>query len=77
MSLLDVRKVYVVQDRETGAFVDINMGFVTSLKHAVRADSYDVVRESMNGALFEGRIECPSGYDVHALYEPSNEWERG
>lgn len=75
MSLLDVRRVYVVQDRATGSFVDINMGFVFSLKNAARAESLDVVRESMNCALYDGTLDCPMGYDVHSFFEASNEWE--
>jgi len=75
MSLLDVRRVYVVQDRATGSFVDINMSFVFSLKHAARAESLDVVRESMNCALYDGTLDCPMGYDVHTFFVPANEWE--
>ncbi|WP_153132870.1 hypothetical protein [Dechloromonas hortensis] len=74
MSLLDVRQVFVVQDRATGAFVDLDMGFVTSLKHAARAASVESVRESMHFALHDGGIECPLGYDIHSFFEASDEW---
>lgn len=67
--LTDVRQVWVVQDRASGAFVDINMGFCCSLRHAARAESLDVAHESMDSALYEGLIECPEGYEVHVLYE--------
>ena len=69
MALVDVRKVYVVQDRESGAFVDLDMGFVSSLRHAARAESEDIVRESMDFALYDGQLSCPSGYEVHSFYE--------
>lgn len=69
MPLLDVRPVYVVQDKESGAFVDINMTFVTSLRHAARADSVETARETMNFALYDGQITCPEGYELHCLYE--------
>lgn len=69
MALLDVRPVFVVQDRESGAFVDINMGFVSSLRHAARADSKAVAHESMNCAILDGLLSCPEGYEVHMFYE--------
>lgn len=75
MPLLDVRRVYVVQDRETGSFVDINMGFVRSFRNAARAESAELARESMNFAMYDNQIECLSGYDVHAILEPVNEHE--
>lgn len=50
MSLLDVRKVFVVQDRASGSFVDLDMGFVMSLKHAARAESSDRPRVHEHGA---------------------------
>lgn len=67
--LSDVRRIYVVQDRETGAFVDINMGFVSSLRHAARCESKELARESMSGALYDGLLTCPSGYEIHELLE--------
>ncbi len=73
MALIDARKVYVVQDRETGAFVDLDMGFVTSLRHAARAESEAIVRESMNCALYEGQLCCPSGYEIHSFFEVDHE----
>lgn len=69
MPLIDVRRVFVVQDRETGSFVDLDMGFVNSLRHAARAESEEIVRESMNCALFEGQLTCPSGYEIHTFFE--------
>lgn len=69
MALLDVRQVFVVQDRASGAFVDINMTFVTSLKSAARAESRELANESMQFALYDDQIECPEGYEVHSFYE--------
>lgn len=69
MALLDVVPVFVVQDRESGAFVDINMTFVTSLRHAARTTSKATVHESMNCAILDGLITCPDGYEVHTFYE--------
>lgn len=69
MALLDVRQVFVVQDRATGAFVDINMTLVQSLRHAARAESREIAHESMNSALYEDEIHCPDGYEVHSFYE--------
>lgn len=69
MALLDVRPVFVAQDRESGAFIDINMTFVTSLRHAARADTRAIVHESMNCAILDGQLNCPDGYEVHMFYE--------
>lgn len=69
MALLDVRKVFVVQDRASGAFVDINMTFVFSLRHAARVESRELANESMQFALYDDQIYCPEGYEVHAFYE--------
>lgn len=69
MALLDVREVYVVQDRATGAFVDENMGFVQSLKWAVRAESIQSVHESMGCAILDSYLDCQDGYEVHMIYE--------
>ena len=69
MPLLDVRQVFIVQDRDSGAFVDETMGFCTSFKNAVRIDSKQIAHEHMNNAIYDGQIECPDGYEVHAIYE--------
>jgi hypothetical protein len=69
MALHDVRRVFVVQDRASGCFVDINMTFVTSLRGACRIDSAAIARETMNGAIYEDLLECPDGYDVISFYE--------
>lgn len=69
MALLDVRQVFVVQDRASGAFVDINMGFVQSLRHAARAESRETANESMQFALYDDQIQCPEGYEIHTFYE--------
>lgn len=68
MALHDVRRVFVVQDRATGCFVDINMTFVTSLRGAAHVDSAALARETMNGALYEDLLECPDGYEIHPLF---------
>lgn len=67
--LLDVRPVYVVQDRASGAFVDINMLFCKSFRYAARADSESVARQTMHGAIYDGYVECPEGFDVIKIYE--------
>lgn len=69
MGLLDVRQIYVVQDRESGAFVDINMTFVSSLRAAARIDSVEIAHESMSFALYDGQLVCPDGYEIHSFYE--------
>jgi hypothetical protein len=72
MALIDVRQVFVVQDRATGAFVDINMGFVQSLRHAARAESREIASESMHCALYEDQLQCPEGFEVHAFFESND-----
>lgn len=69
MALLDVRQVYVVQDRDSGAFVDINMTFVNSLRHAARVDSLELARETIRNAIYDGVLEFPDGFDVVGFYE--------
>lgn len=69
MALHDARPVFVVQDRETGCFVDINMGFVTSLRHAARAETREIANESMQCALYEDQLSCPGGYEIHSFFE--------
>lgn len=68
--LLDVRPVFVVQDRATGAFVDINMTLVNSLRHAAKADTEASARETMHFALYDDLISCPDGYDIYRFYLP-------
>ncbi|WP_295003800.1 hypothetical protein [uncultured Dechloromonas sp.] len=72
MALLDVVPVFVVQDRESGAFIDINMTFVSSLRHAARSANRTVAHESMNCAILDGLLSCPDGYEVHMFYEEVN-----
>lgn len=72
MALHDVRKVYVVQDRATGSFVDENMTFVMMLRHAVRVENSSTIRESMHSAIYDGLIYCPDGYDVIPLFEANS-----
>ncbi len=69
MALHDVRKVYVVQDRATGAFVDENMTFVSMLRHAVRVEDPSTIWESMQCAIYDGHIDCPDGYEVIPFFE--------
>lgn len=73
MALHDVQTVFVVQDRETGLFVDINMGFVTSLRHAARAESREIANESMQCALYDDLLACPGGYEIHSFYEDKDQ----
>lgn len=70
MPLMDVRRVYVVQDRDSGSFVDVNMTWVTSLRAAVRVDDKDRCYECMRNSIEDGIIECRDGYDVIELLEP-------
>lgn len=69
MALHDVQTVFVVQDRETGLFVDENMGLVMSLRHAARAESREIANESMQCALYDDLLSCPGGYEIHQFYE--------
>ena len=70
MALVDVREYFVVQDRLTGAFVDENMTFCTSLRFAARVENRQTIFESMCCAIEDGLIECPEGYEVHSIFEP-------
>lgn len=72
MSLVDVRKVYVVQDRDSGAFVDINMGFCNLLKNAAFIDSRDIAIQHIRDAIYDGLIEFPMGYEIFELYLPKD-----
>ena len=69
MALHDVTEVFVVQDRETGAFIDINMTPVTSLRHAARCESRELARECVNGAIYEGLLFFSEGYEIHPIFE--------
>ena len=62
-------EVFVVQDRVTGDFFDINMSPVKSLRHAARADSVYICNESMANAVLSGDLDLEDGYDVHSFYE--------
>lgn len=74
--LIDVRLVHVVQDRESGAFVDVNMTFVNSLRAAAQVDTAELARETMRNALYDGVLECPGGFDVISLYLPVDDDHR-
>lgn len=62
-------RVFVVQDRQTGNFFDLNMLPVKSLRHAARAESLQVAHESMATAIIDGLIETPDGYEIHSFFE--------
>jgi hypothetical protein len=65
----DVVEVFIAQDRVTGNFFDLNMSPVTSLRHAARADSVEIVHESMADAILSGGLDCEDGYEVHSFLE--------
>ena len=67
--LRDVERVFVVQCRASGAFVDINMSLVNSLRHAARAESKEMAHEHTANAVFDGLLDFPDGYDVFMFYE--------
>lgn len=69
MPMRDVIEGFIAQDRATGVFYDVNVLPVRSLRYAARADSIEVVHETMGFAILEGRVECPDGYEVHSIYE--------
>ena len=68
MALLDVRPVYVVQDRDTGAFVDINMQFCTRLKNAAFIDSREMAVQHTRDAVCDGLLEFTDGFEVVEFY---------
>jgi hypothetical protein len=68
MPLLDVRAVYVVQDRDSGAFVDINMSFCQMLRNAAQIDSLQIARQHIRDAICDGILEFPEGYDIFEYY---------
>ena len=76
MALLDVRPVYVVQCRDTGAFVDINMQFVMMLKNAAQIDSSQIAKEHIRDAIYDGVLDFPEGFDVFEMYFPKDRFDR-
>ena len=60
--LLDVRRVWVVQQKSTGRFLHLDLYPVRSLKQAGRAPDLECAHET-------GRMNFDQDYEVHAIYE--------
>lgn len=61
--MLDVRRVWVVQQRSTGRFLSLELYLVKSLKNAGRAPDAECAHET-------GRLNLDADYEVHGFYEP-------
>lgn len=64
--MLDLRRVWVVQQRSTGRFLSLELYFVKSLKHAGRAPDFECAHET-------GRLNLDGDYEIHSFYEPVEE----
>jgi len=62
-----LRKVWVIQDQETGAFLHLDLYLTTSLKDAGRAPDYAC-------ALETAELNMHGPYEIHCFWEPE---ERG
>ena len=60
--LLDVRRVWVVQQKSSGRFLNLDLCLVRSLKHAGRAPDLECAHET-------GRLNLDSDYEVHTFLE--------
>ena len=60
--LLDVRPVWVVQQRSTGMFLHLDLYPTRSLKHAGRAPDLECAHQT-------GRMNLDSDYELHMFYE--------
>lgn len=62
MALLDVRRVWVVQCRSNGLYLNPDLHLVRSLKEAGRAPDREC-------ALDTGRINLEDDFQIHDFYE--------
>lgn len=61
--MLDLRRVWVVQQKSTGRFLSLELYLVKSLKNAGRAPDFECAHET-------GRLNLDVDYEVHGFYEP-------
>lgn len=61
--MVDLRRVWVVQQKSTGRFLSLDLYLVKSLKHAGRAPDVECAHET-------GRLNLDRDYEIHAFYEP-------
>lgn len=62
---VDLRPVWVIQRRSTGAFLHLELFDVRSLKLAGRAPDYE-------SAVETAQINMPEGdWEIHQFYEPA------
>jgi len=60
--LLDVRRVWVVQCRSTGHFLNLDLCLVRSLKNAGRAPDFECAIET-------GRLNLENDFEVVSFFE--------
>ena len=60
--LRDVRRVWVVQQKSSGLFLNLDLCLVRSLKFAGRAPDLECAHET-------GRMNLDSDYELHAFFE--------
>lgn len=60
--LLNVRRVWVVQCKSSGHFLNLDLHLVRTLKQAGRAPDYECAIET-------GEINLPGDYEVFSFYE--------
>ena len=58
----DVRRVWVVQQKSTGLFLNLDLCLVRSLKHAGRAPDVECAHET-------GRLNLERDYEIHTFFE--------
>lgn len=61
--MVDLRRVWVVQQKSTGRFLSLELYLVKSLKNAGRAPDFECAHET-------GQLNLDSDYEVHGFYEP-------
>lgn len=64
--MLDLRRVWVVQQKSTGRFLSLELYLVKSLKNAGRAPDFECAHET-------GRLNLDGDYEVHTFYEPCDD----
>lgn len=64
--MLDLRRVWVVQQKSTGRFLSLELYLVKSLKNAGRAPDFECAHQT-------GLINLAGDYEIHSLYEPCDD----
>lgn len=60
--ILDVRRVWVVQRKSSGHFLNLDLCLVRSLKNAGRAPTFECAIET-------GRLNLDGDFEVHSFFE--------